>query len=106
MILTSHHFFCNVKLMEEMLDNGYPLTTERNTLRDIVMPPSVVNKIMAVTGMSGLTTSRSTPFTSPIPWRKQGVKHNTNEIYFDLEEKLVAIVNKSANTLTSHPMDL
>ena len=41
------------QLLEEMLDNGYPLTTEPNALRDIIMPPSLFKKILAVAGTAG-----------------------------------------------------
>ena len=33
-------------------------------------------------------------FSSPIPWRKAGLKYNTNEIYFDIAETLRAVMNK------------
>ena len=77
-----------------MLDDGHPLTTERNALRDIVLPPSLLNKILSVTGTAGLAKASPTPFASPIPWRRAGVKHNNNEVYFDLVEDLKAVVNK------------
>ena len=77
-----------------MLDNGHPLTTERNALRDIVIPPSLLNKILSATGVSGLSKASSNPFSSPIPWRKMGIKHNNNEIYFDMIEDMRAIVDK------------
>lgn len=41
------------QLLEEMLDNGYPLTTEPNALRDIITPPSLFKKILAVAGTAG-----------------------------------------------------
>jgi AP-3 complex subunit mu len=47
-----HQHYC-LQLLEEMLDNGYPLTTEPNALRDIVMPPSFFKKILAVAGTAG-----------------------------------------------------
>lgn len=78
-----------------MLDYGYPLTTERNILQDIVVPPSALAKLMAATGISGFAGQRAPPFTSAIPWRKDGIKYNSNEIYFDVIEDLRAIVNKS-----------
>lgn len=77
-----------------MLDNGYPLTTERNALKDIVIPPSLLNKILSVAGAPGLAKASSNPFNSPIPWRKMGIKYNNNEIYFDMVEDLSAIVGK------------
>lgn len=77
-----------------MLDSGHVLTTERSALKDIVIPPSLLTKILSATGMSGLAKASSNPFQSPIPWRKHGIKYNNNEIYFDIIEDLHAIVNK------------
>lgn len=85
---------CYPKLLEEMLDDGYPLTTERNALRDIVLPPSLLNKILSLTGTSELSKATANPFSSPIPWRKANVKHNNNEIYFDIVEDYRAVVNR------------
>jgi len=77
-----------------MVDDGYPLTTESSALRDIVLPPSFVNKILSVAGVAGLAKASATPFSSPIPWRKSGLKYNNNEIYFDVVEELDAIISK------------
>lgn len=41
-----------------------------------------------------LQSTTTTPFTAPIPWRRPGVRHNSNEIYFDIEESLDAVVDK------------
>jgi AP-3 complex subunit mu len=84
-----------VQLLEETLDSiGYPNTTSPNQLRDIVLPPSLLHKILSVTGVSGLSNAghgNITPFSSPIPWRKAGLRYNNNEIYFDVTEVLKAI---------------
>lgn len=77
-----------------MLDGGYPLTTELNTLRDIILPPSFADRILSVAGVAGLSKASAKPFSSPIPWRKPGLKYNNNEIYFDIVEDLDAIVNR------------
>lgn len=99
------------QLLEEMLDNGYPLTTEPNALRDIIMPPSLFKKILAVAGTAGsviyvqpcspLTVSTRrmakatpTPFSSPIPWRATGLRYNRNEIFFDVVEEMQGIVGR------------
>lgn len=82
------------QLLEEMIDNGYPLTTELSALRDIVLPPSFVNRILSVAGVAGLAKASATPFSSPIPWRQANLKYNNNEIYFDVVEELDAIINK------------
>ena len=43
-----------------------------------------------------IQTPTNAPFIAPIPWRRPGVRHSTNEIYFDIEESLDAIVDRSA----------
>lgn len=88
----------NYKLLEETLDaGGRPLTTSSNALRDIVLPPSLISKLLSVAGANISTTSNSGnggPFSSSIPWRKANVRYATNEIYFDMVEELNAVVNK------------
>ena len=99
------------KLLEETLDSGgHPLTTSPNALRDIVLPPSLLNKLLSVAGANINTTINSGsglgsgPFSSPIPWRKAGLKYTSNEVYFDMVEELKAIVNR-CRTPSSLPID-
>jgi AP-3 complex subunit mu len=89
------------QLLEETLDaGGHPLTTSPNALREIVIPPSLLTKVLSVTGVSGLTgptMNSMSAFSSPIPWRRTGVRYNNNEVYFDIVETLDAVVNKLSN---------
>ncbi|KAG8834922.1 hypothetical protein FRC18_001303 [Serendipita sp. 400] len=87
------------QLLEEMLDSGYPSTTELNTLREIVTPPSLFKKILAVAGSAGLTKAVSTPFSSPIPWRATGLRYNNNEIFFDIVEEMQGTISKEGKSL-------
>lgn len=95
--LASHLF----KLLEETLDSGgYPLTTSPNALRDIVLPPSLFNKLLSAAANFNTKINPVSPapgaFSSPIPWRKAGLRYASNEIYIDLIEELRAVVNKYA----------
>ncbi|KAF8165113.1 Mu homology domain-containing protein [Crassisporium funariophilum] len=99
------------QLLEETLDSGgHPLTTSPNALRDVVLPPSLLNKLLNVAGANINSTinsgsglgSAGGPFSSPIPWRKAGLKYTSNEIYFDFVEELKAIVNKHGVPLSSN----
>ncbi|KIK65713.1 hypothetical protein GYMLUDRAFT_39214 [Collybiopsis luxurians FD-317 M1] len=99
------------QLFEETLDSGgHPLTTYSNALRDIVIPPSLLNKLLSVAGTNFNSTINSGfgagaaagPFSSPLPWRKTGVRYNNNEIYFDIVEELKAIVNKNGAVVSSN----
>lgn len=92
------------QLLEETLDaGGHPSTTSPNALRDIVLPPSLLQKMLSVAGVAGLANqgSNAHPFGSPIPWRKMGVRYNNNEIFFDLAEELKAVVSKSGSPISS-----
>jgi len=96
------------QLLEETLDSGgHPLTTSPNALRDIVLPPSLLNKLLSVAGANINTTINSGsglgngPFSSPIPWRKAGLKYTSNEVYFDMVEELKAIVNRNGVPLST-----
>ncbi|RHY49997.1 hypothetical protein DYB30_011040, partial [Aphanomyces astaci] len=62
------------QLLEEMLDNGYPLTTEPNALKAMVAPPSTVNRIAAIVS-SRVSDQLPDGAISNIPWRKAGVKY-------------------------------
>ncbi|KAH8105513.1 clathrin adaptor mu subunit [Cristinia sonorae] len=92
------------QLLEETLDaGGHPSTTFPNALRDIVLPPSMLHKMLSVAGVAALAApiAHGQPFSSPIPWRKMGVRYNNNEIYFDIAETLKATVNKNGAASTT-----
>lgn len=40
------------QLMDEMIDNGYPNITETVVLREVVMPPSLLNQAMQTVGVT------------------------------------------------------
>ena len=81
-----------------MDSGGHPLTTATNALRDIVLPPSLLSKLLNVAGANITSAINSGsgggPFASPMPWRKAGLRYASNEIYFDVVEELDALVNK------------
>ncbi len=35
----------HAQVLEEMLDNGYPLATESNILKELIKPPSIMRSI-------------------------------------------------------------
>jgi AP-3 complex subunit mu len=84
-----------------MLDSdGQPLTTSPNVLREIVLPPSLLSKLLSATNITASLNANTSPsgvFASPIPWRKANVKHASNEIYFDVVEQMDAVVNRSVS---------
>jgi len=98
------NFSTAYQLLEEMVDYGWPLTTEPNALTDLIRPPTVMAKIQqAMTGGSSNILSEALPngTVSNMPWRKAGVSHPNNEIYIDIVEEIDAILSPSGGVISS-----
>ncbi len=87
-----------------MLDNGFPLATESNILKELIKPPKLLRSIAeVVTGRNVLGGN----VTSTLPanqltntrWRRAGVKYTSNEAFFDMTERVNAIIDRSGNVL-------
>uniref|UniRef100_A0A667Y2K8 Adaptor related protein complex 3 subunit mu 1 n=1 Tax=Myripristis murdjan TaxID=586833 RepID=A0A667Y2K8_9TELE len=84
------------ELLEEMLDNGFPLATESNVLKEMIRPPTILRSVVnTLTGSSNVGETLPTGQLSTIPWRRAGVKYTNNEAYFDVIEEIDAILDKS-----------
>ena len=70
------------ELLYEVVDNGFPMTTESNGVRDVVLPPSLLNKLMNVAGIQSKYEGQNQ--ISTIPWRRAKVKYTSNEIFMDI----------------------
>ncbi|KAK6159781.1 hypothetical protein DH2020_003162 [Rehmannia glutinosa] len=83
-------------LLDEMIDNGIPLTTEPNILREMIAPPNIVSKVLSV--VTGNTSNMSNTLpgatSSCVPWRKTDLKHTSNDVYVDLVEEMDATINR------------
>ncbi|KAG1654252.1 AP-3 complex subunit mu-1 [Nymphon striatum] len=88
------------ELLDEMLDNGFPLATESNILQELIKPPNILRTIAnTVTGRSNVSHTLPTGQLSNVPWRRTGVKYANNEAYFDVIEEVDAIIDKSGSTV-------
>uniref|UniRef100_A0A8C5PWX3 AP-3 complex subunit mu-1 n=2 Tax=Leptobrachium leishanense TaxID=445787 RepID=A0A8C5PWX3_9ANUR len=88
------------ELLEEMLDNGFPLATESNILKELIKPPTILRSMVnSLTGSSNMGETLPTGQLSNIPWRSAGVKYTNNEAYFDVIEEVDAIIDKSGSTV-------
>ena len=71
------------QLLEEMMDYGWPLTTEGNALKAMIRPPTVISKLlMSSTGAVADVLPVGT--VSNMPWRTANVHYSNNEIYVDI----------------------
>lgn len=54
------------ELLEEMLDNGFPLATESNVLKEMIKPPTILRSVVnTLTGKQG-SLSHEPSFINPI----------------------------------------
>ncbi|XP_013380709.1 AP-3 complex subunit mu-1-like [Lingula anatina] len=90
------------ELLDEMLDNGFPLAMEANILKELIKPSNILRTIAnTMTGKSNVSGTLPTGQLSNIPWRRTGVKYTNNEAYFDIIEEVDAIVDKSGSTVAA-----
>ncbi|OWF39923.1 AP-3 complex subunit mu-1-like [Mizuhopecten yessoensis] len=100
--ILKEHYVIVYELLDEMLDNGFPLAVELNILKELIKPPNFLRTITdTVTGKStSVSGILPTGQLSNIPWRRTGVKYTNNEAYFDVIEEIDAIIDKSGTTVT------
>lgn len=88
------------ELLEEMLDNGFPLATEENVLKEMIKPPNIFRNIAnTVTGKSNFSENLPIGQLTSIPWRRSDVKYTSNEAYFDIVEEVDAIIDSTGSTV-------
>ncbi|ONH91964.1 hypothetical protein PRUPE_4G279100 [Prunus persica] len=52
------------QLLDEMIDNGFPLTTEPNIMREMIALPNIVNKMLSVVTGNSSNISDTLPEVS------------------------------------------
>eukprot|EP01133_Synstelium_polycarpum_P016674 gene16674-19816_t len=90
------NFVTVYQLIEEMVDHGFPFTTEPNFLKEMIRPPNVISNVFqGVTGSSSISDSLPTGSLGAIQWRKTGIKYTSNEIFFDIVEEIDCIIDSN-----------
>lgn len=98
------NFVTVYQLLDEIIDNGFPLHTEPNVLQELVMQPGKMESMMAsVTGASHVRGALPESTSSIAPWRRSGVRYAANELYLDLVERLDATVRSRTDRHTLCP---
>jgi len=100
--VVKENFLLLYQLLDEMMDNGMPLTTEPNILKSMILPPTTLGRMAgAITGTGQQTVVQEISDTtmSNVPWRKTGVKYSNNEIYFDIVEEIDCIIDSNGQSV-------
>ncbi len=87
-----------------MLDNGFPFTTEPNSLKDLISPASFIQSVSSsMTGKVSTSVASALPDSrlSCTPWRTANAKYTKDEIFFDIIEEVDCIVDSNGLVVTS-----
>ena len=90
------HYVTAVSVLEEALEYGAPLLTHDNALVGLVPPPSLTRRVSQfLTGKGSVRDSLASTATSAIAWRRDDVKYLQNEVYFDVMERVDAVIERN-----------
>ena len=89
------NFVLIYELLDEIMDNGYPQTTEISILKDFITVKS--NKKIENKEKLSLTNT----MTNIVSWRKDNIKYKQNELWIDINEKIDLLISSNGNILSS-----
>lgn len=86
------NFVLIYELLDEIMDFGYPQTTETKILQEFITQQS-----------HKLEAARRPPpaVTNAVSWRTEGLKYRKNEVFLDVIESVNLLVNTNGNVLRS-----
>jgi len=95
------NFVLVYQLLDEMNDGGHPFNLEPNILEEMITVPSLISKGKSIVLGPGSNISSILPngTLSQTPWRRQGVKYTSNEIFLDMIEEIDAIIEPNGNLI-------
>ncbi len=85
------NFVLIYELLDEVMDHGYPQTTETKILKEYIKTESNRFKI------EKKSSNISTPFTGvdKISWRPEGIKYKMNQAFLDVVERVNSLVKNN-----------
>ncbi|UKZ46110.1 AP-1 complex subunit mu-1-Iike [Trichoderma virens] len=86
------NFVVIYELLDEMMDFGYPQTTESKILQEYITQESHKLEIQARPPIA---------VTNAVSWRSEGIRYRKNEVFLDVVESLNLLVSANGNVLRS-----
>ncbi|KAI5307115.1 hypothetical protein KEM56_004324 [Ascosphaera pollenicola] len=80
------------ELLDEMMDFGYPQTTESKILQEYITQESHKLEVQARPPIA---------VTNAVSWRSEGIRYRKNEVFLDVVESLNLLVSSNGNVLRS-----
>ena len=95
------NFVLVYELLDEIMDHGYPQTTESKILKDFIVIESHKKNIDKNKGQSINESNVTSTMTNIVSWRKDGIKYPNNEAYLDVIEKVDELIGQNGTVLSS-----
>ena len=86
------NFVVIYELLDEMMDFGYPQTTESKILQEYITQESHKLEVQARPPIA---------VTKAVSWRSEGIRYRKNEVFLDVIESLNLLVSSNGNVLQS-----
>merc|ERR1719362_596955 len=91
------NFVVTYELLDEMMDFGYPQSTEPKILKEYIK----THKKMLLGKKRKQATAPPSSVTNAVSWRSEGIRHPKNEIFLDVVESLNLMVASDGTVLHS-----
>ncbi|CAM6031493.1 unnamed protein product [Sphagnum compactum] len=86
------NFVLIYELLDELMDFGYPQTTDGKILQEYITQESHKMEVQPRPPMA---------VTNAVSWRSEGIKYRKNEVFLDVIESVNLLANASGNVLRS-----
>lgn len=86
------NFVIIYELLDEMMDFGYPQTTESKILQEYITQESYKLEVQVRPPMA---------VTNAVSWRSEGIRYRKNEVFLDVVESVNLLVNANGNVVRS-----
>lgn len=94
------NFVIIYELLDEMMDYGYPQTTDVQILKEYITQKSrVLDLINSATGAPQARPPAAV--TNAVSWRSENIKYRKNEAYLDVVESLNMMISPAGKVLSS-----
>eukprot|EP00039_Didymoeca_costata_P018557 m.333980 g.333980 ORF g.333980 m.333980 type:complete len:433 (+) comp17260_c0_seq1:114-1412(+) len=90
-----NNFSLIYELLDEVLDNGYPQSTDPDALK--IITEEAAKKGASLDDMKQIASQ----VTGQIGWRREGIKYRKHEVYLDVVEKVNCQISPSGHVLSN-----
>eukprot|EP01015_Nassula_variabilis_P015094 TRINITY_DN2259_c0_g1_i4.p1 TRINITY_DN2259_c0_g1~~TRINITY_DN2259_c0_g1_i4.p1 ORF type:complete len:347 (+),score=74.32 TRINITY_DN2259_c0_g1_i4:66-1106(+) len=93
------NFVVIYELLDEMMDNGYPQTTEFKILKEYIKTEH--HELKSSKKSQNMQPTIPTAVSNAVSWRPEGIIHKKNEVFLDVIEKLSMLIGPQGNVIKS-----